>query len=328
MLSNRLGRLLAFVLSIIGVVIILSLASNSGDLKIDYLLFSLIFSLAIGAIHLICGDLLDFGFLDNVVGRFIKRFLFFGVTIGVCFLTSVLYFELDSYYVWGYFIQDVCLGSSIASGFSVAIMCILENQLDWDEEKRPFRVYFGLIPAFVFGIILALLGEDFHIIGGILVILLGLGGIVFVTGRYGFIYGGEPLFNFGGGSSGSSGRRNNSILPDEVYDEYLNGMYLIARKHNISTSLSYGARARLSNRVSIYGNTLSIYVDIHVDFSHVYNTASGSGARVGTEASDFRRNQLRKIFDDLESLVNRMTNRYGYYDIDYEVQPGECTTSQ
>ena len=196
MLSNRLGRLLAFVLSIVAAVIVMAIASSilPDPNVLTGFMFALMATLAVSAIHQFCGDLLDFEFMENIVFRTIKRILFFAAAIGCTFLTVVLFYENGGERVPGDFFEELIYCSMLPSGLVITIMCMWADGEGYNNEQLPFFAYYSLIPSLVIGLIIALLGPSFYVAAGVIVCVAGLAGMVLLIRKYGWIYGTGPSY--------------------------------------------------------------------------------------------------------------------------------------
>lgn len=324
MLSNRIGRLIAFALSIVAALIAFYIFSEIFEFPEGLMVSMLIAALPICLIHLICGDLINFRFTDNIVFRIVKRILFYGVSFG-CILISVIYFFEQSYN-WGNFLLDLGHCSTLVCGFSACLTCMYAEGADWDEEKLPFLAYFSLIPTIVISIILAILGPSFKTIGGIIVILAGIAGFVIMSRQFGLIYGDGPSYT---PKKPKAKPQKTGKMPAALYNKLYAEMCSICSRYEGSKTVGYGVRVKVSAYAILTDDEAKCTVDLDVYLSNCSATADWQVESAAREALAYQKQQMQKIYNALEESVNRLFKQFNYYEeTAYSVVPGSSLTHE
>lgn len=328
MLSNRLGRLLAFILSVVAAVIVLAIVSKifPDPNTIEGLMFALLAVIPIAAIHQFCVDLLNFDFMDNIVFRTIKRFLFFGAAIGCTFLGVILFYENGGERVPGEFFEELFYCMMLPSGFAITILCMWADGEGYDNEKIPFFAYYSLIPSLVIGLILALLGPSFYVIGGIIICIAGLAGIVLLIRKFGWIYGDGPSYT---PKKSQKPKKQTSNMPDALFNKLIDNMKSIISRHSGSKYVGYGIKATLDAYTSLddYNATITVNMDIYMRGCTA--TSDWQVESAAKEALAYQKEQMHKMYVALEEAVNRLLPQYNYYvDFNYGVKPGVSQTHE
>lgn len=325
MLSNRLGRLLAFILSLVAAVIVLAIASNifTDPNVLEGLMFALFIVVIVAAIHQFCGDLLNFEFMDNIVFRTIKRILFFGAAIGCTFIGVVLFYENGGYRVPGEFFEELFYCMMVPSGFVITILCMWADGEGYDNEKLPFFAYYSLIPSLVIGLILALIGPSFYVAGGVIICIAGLAGIVLLIRKYGLIYGDGPSY------TPKKTKQQTGLMPAVLFNRLSDNMKSIISRHVGSKYVGYGIKVVLSAYHSIddYNATITVNMDVYMHGCTA--TSDYQVESAAKEALAYQKQAMQKMYNGLEEAVNRLLPQYNYnVNFNYGVQPGTSLTHE
>jgi hypothetical protein len=327
MLSNRIGRFFAWILSVVGSVLAIFIVVSILENVIENLDYSGIMLAAMSAIivafmHQLNSDLLNFRFTDNIVFKTIKRVIFFG-TVALCALfTYLMFYENGGGRVPGEVLEEILYATVLPSSFSAAIVCMLSEALEWEVEKTPFLGYISLVPSLILGILIAILGPDFYAIGGILVAILGIGGIAFLTYKYGWIYGDGPRTK-----KKPKGKPSTSKMPAGLFNKLYDEANSIASRYSGTKYLSYGMKAKVSGYALIYDESATIYVDIDVYMGGSTATSDWQYKSAGNEALAYQEAQMKKMYNELERTVNRLLDQWNYnVNFKYGVKPGHRET--
>ena len=324
MLSNRLGRFLTLILSLVAVVIVLAIIQNFIDMnELEGLLFTIFLTLAVAVIHQINNDLLDFKFMENVVFRTIKQVLFYAAALGATFFAFTLF------YAQGYsgeeFIGQLFYCMLLPAGFSITALCIIANGEGYENEHIPFFTYYSLVPSVIIGLIIAALGPSFYIFAGILVAIIGIAAIVLLTRNYGFIY--------GDGSSYVPKKpkvkkpENKSKMPPELFNKLYDEMGRICNRYNGSKYLGYGIKVTVTGSGILKDDEAIIVVNMDVYLSNTTATSEYQVKSAANEALSYQKQQMQYMYNELEKAVQRLLPQYNYYvDFSYTVKPGSSNT--
>lgn len=344
MLSNRFMRLVTSVLILLGVgiavVALITPIFDGGDsvgTATSGMLGNLLVSFGVCLVHQICWDLLNFSFLENAVGRTIKRILFIAVLAIALLMGCMLHYEnlLGSDYEYKKLIQAGAISQGFALAtvlcpISSAIFCLLSDRLCWEKERAPFLPLYSMGAAIGAGIIIAFLGEGAWSVAPILLII---GGAIFFVGfcviKHTFIYGEEDdeyvSSGYSGGySSGYSGGYSGGSSSYQPQDNrksdgiFLNqfeiSMYRIAERHSRYTSLSHGAYLSCSVYSSTYPGGVDFKitgtVTINTDYLSYESDVSDIRSDAQSEISDI----MRSLKSDAESEIRSLREQYTDYD--------------
>jgi hypothetical protein len=342
MLSNRFMRLITSVLILLGVgiavVALITPIFDGGDsvgTATSGMLGNLLVCFGVCLVHQICWDLLNFRFLENVVGRTIKRVLFIAVMAIALLMGFMLHYEnlLGSNYEY----EKLVDAGAISQGFALAtvlcpissaIFCLLSDRMCWEKERAPFLPLYSMGAAIVAGIIIAFLGEAAWSVAPIILVI---GGLVFFVGycvvKHTFIYGEEEYeyvsSGYSGGSSygGSSGYSGYSDTPQDnrksdglFLNQFEIGMFRIAEHHSRYTSLSHGAYLSCSVHSSTYPGGVDFKitgtVTINTDYLSYESDVSDIRSDAQREISDI----ARSLKSDAESEIRSLREQYTDYD--------------
>lgn len=333
MLSNRVGRFFAWVLSIVAVVILIAAVTGiTSGLEINFdpmgMVMALMGALLIAFIHQLNDDLLNFEFLDNLVGKIIKRVLFYGALLVIFFFCYILFFENGGGRVPGELFEEICYCMMLPAPFAVSILCIWADGADWDKERLPFIAYFSLIPSFVLGLVIALIGPSFYIAGGVITIILGLAGIVLLTFKFGFIYSeGEGYNPFKKKAKKQKPEKSTSKMPTALYNKLCDELRAIANRYSGTKYLSYGIKLKISGYGMVYDDSATIYVDADFYLGSCSATSQWQIDSAGKEARGYQESAMEKMYNDLERSVRRLLTEYNYnVHFNYGVKPGHAET--
>ena len=342
MLSNRFMRLITSVLLLLGVgiatIAIVSPILDGGDTvgtATSGMLGNLLICFGVCLVHQICWDLLNFSFMENAVGRTIKRILFIAVLAIALLMGCVLHYgnllgsdyELKRLLKAGAIAQGFAL-STVLCPISSAIFCLLSDRLCWEKERAPFLPLYSMGAAIVAGIIIAFLGEAAWSFMPIVLIIGGLGFFVgYCVKKQTFIYGEEEYeyvsSGYSGGSSsyGSGGSSTSDYYSGDTRTSdglFLNqfeiGMHRIASYNSRGTSLSHGAYLSCSVYSSTYpgGVDFKITGTVTINTDYITHQADISDIR-----SDAQR-EISEIASDLksaaESEIRSLREKYTDYD--------------
>ena len=328
MLSNRVGRFFAWVLSVVAAIILMfiitSIATNiSSNLDSMGLIMSLMAALLIAFIHQFNDDLLNFSFMDNIVFKTIKRILFYSAVVVCAFLSYMLFFER----VYGEFFEELLYCMMIPAPFSAAILCIWADGNDWDKERLPFIAYISLIPTLAIALVLALIGPDFYIAGEIIVVLLGLAAIVFLTFKFGFIYSEGEGYNPFKKKKRKEKPQNTSKMPTALFNKLHDEMKSIINRYSGTKYLGYGIKLKLSGYSIVYDESATIYVDADFYLGGSTATSEWQFKSAVQEANSYQESQMSKMYSELERVLNRLLPQYNYnVHFSYGVKPGHSQT--
>lgn len=326
MLSNRIGRFFAWILSVVGALIAVFAISSilsAIEENFDYtgLMLSAMIAIVIAFIHQLNADLFNFNFTDNIVFQTIKRVLLFGVLALAVFFGFILFFENGGGREPGSTLEEIFYCMILPSGFSATLVCILWDVKGWDEEKIPFLGYISLIPSFAIGLIIALLGPGFYVLGSILVAILGVGAIVLLSLKFGLVYGdGAP-------AKKPKRKPNTGNMPTELYNRLCDDLKLIANRYAGSKYLSYGMRAKISGYAMVYDYSATIYVDLDIYMGGCTATSDWQVKSAAKDALAYQEAQMKKMYVEVERTVNRLLTQYNYnVNFNYGVKPGHSET--
>ncbi|MBQ2741043.1 MAG: hypothetical protein IJF39_05450 [Clostridia bacterium] len=348
MLSNRVMRLITSVLILLGVgIVVVAIIApifdggNSSGVASSGMFGNMLMSFGVCLIHQICWDLLNFSFLENVVGRTIKRILFIAVLAFAALMGCMLYFDnvlnnnhsLREFTNAGAFAQGMTIASALAP-VSAAIFCLLADRMCWEREYAPFLPLYSMGAALAAGLVIAFLGESMWVAAPI---VLMIGGLVFFVGycvvKKTFIYGEEEYEYVRSGSSGysggysgysggsSSGYSGYSDTPQDnrksdgiFLNQFEIGMYRIADSHSRTTSLSHGAYLSCSVYSSTYPGGVDFKitgtVTVYTDYLTHQADVSDIRSDVQREISDI----ARSLKSDAESEIRSLRDQYTDYD--------------
>lgn len=328
MLSNRVGRFFTWVLSIVAVVIVLAIFTGiAGEIVENFdsmgIIMAVLGAALVAFMHQLSDDLLNFSFMDNIVFKTIKRVLFYGA-LGVCVLLGyTLFYENGGGRVPGEVLEEVFYCMMLPAPFAAAVLCIWADANEWEKERIPFLGYFSLIPSFVIGLLIAILGPEFYAAGGIIVILLGLGAIVFLTFKFGFIYSEGEGYNPFKKKKKKGNQQSKGKMPPELFNKLYDELQAIANRYSGTKYLGYGIKAKVSGYGLLYDESATIYADIDIYLGGCTATSEWQIKSASNEATAYQEAQMKKMYNDLVSVVNRLLPQYNYYfDFKYGVKPG------
>lgn len=328
MLSNRIGRFFAWVLSVVGALIVAFIISSIlGAIEENFDSMGLILSpmivIIIAFIHQLNGDLLNFNFTDNIVFKTIKRVILFGALVLCTLFGYLMFYENGGGRVPGSTLEEIFYCMILPCGFSATIVCILWDVKCWDEEKIPFLGYISLIPSFVIGLIMALIGPSFYTLGGILVAILGVGAIVLLSIKFGLIYGeGAP-------AKKPKRKPNTGNMPAALYNRLCDDLKIIANRYSGTKYLSYGMKAKISGYAMVYDYSATIHVDLDVYMGGCSATSDWQVESAAKEALAYQKAQMEKMYTEVERTVNRLLPQYNYnVNFNYGVKPGISQTHE
>ncbi len=347
MLSNRFMRLITSVLILLGVgivtILIITPIFDGGDsvgTATSGMLGNLLICFGVCLVHQICWDLLNFSFMENAVGRTIKRVLFIAVLAIAVLMGCVLHYEnlLGSDYEF----KKLIKASAFSQGFALAtvlcpissaIFCLLADRLCWERERAPFLPLYSMGAAIGAGIIIAFLGEAAWSFMPIVLIIGGLGFFVgYCVVKKTFIYG-EEEYEYvssgysGGYSGGSSSYGSGGSSTSDYYSSgdnrksdgiFLNqfeiGMFRIAEHHSRYTSLSHGAYLSCSVHSSTYSSGVDFKITGTVTINTDYITHQADISDIRSEAQREISDIARSLKSDAESEIRSLRQQYTDYD--------------
>ena len=318
----------------------------------------LIFSFAICVVNQFLGDFLNFGFLDNAVGKFIKRVIFFAVVIVALFFAVTIHFQHVedtniSYGGLGFFAfafyQAVVLGP-VASTF----LCCMATADDWEKEGWPFLPLIGWAMGAVVGIVLAFLrGVEFIssygcvIVGGLALVALVIY-MIKVGWPYSFVglgFGGGGSYSSGSssysgssysggssyGSSGSSGRSSSSssYYTEEVEQQdyrksdgfFFNSLQMDMYRITRSRSCTHTLPHSVDLRLDILESTDNRGVRFTINGKLVggYITDQSDVNDVQNAMQSVLQDVANSLVSDAESAVDRAREKYNDYDREFNI---------
>ena len=344
MLSNRVMRLITSVLVLLGAGIavvaiigpILDGGDSSGPIGTS-ILGNLFMCFAICLVHQICWDLLNFSFLENVVGRTIKRVLFIAVLVFGVFMGAMLFFEntlgnaneMRKFANANAFAQGTAIALALAP-LSAGITCLLSDRLCWERECVPFLPLYSAGASIVLGIVIAFIGEAAWIAGPIILLI---GGAIFFVGycvvKKTFIYGEEEYeyvssSGYGGSSYGGSSYGGSSGYNDTPQDnrrsdgifinEFELSMHRIANSHSTGTSLSHGAYLSCSVYSSTYPGGVDFKITGTVTVYTDYLTHQADVSDIRSDAQREVSDIMSSLKSDAESEIYSLRQKFTDYD--------------
>ena len=345
MLSNRFMRLITSVLILLGVgiatIAIITPIFDGGDnvgTATSGMLGNLLICFGVCLAHQICWDLLNFSFMENAVGRTIKRVLFIAVLAVALLMGCVLHYgnllgsdyELNKLVKAGPISQGFAL-ATVLCPISSAIICLLSDRQCWERERAPFLPLYSMGAAIVAGIIIAFLGEAAWSFMPIVLIIGGLGFFVgYCIKKQTFIYGEEEYeyvsSSYSGGSSGYSGYSGGSSTSDYYssgdnrksdglfLNQFEIGMFRIAEHHSRYTSLSHGAYLSCSVYSSTYSSGVDFKITGTVTINTDYITHQADISDIRSEAQREISDIARSLKSDAESEIRSLRQQYTDYD--------------
>lgn len=344
MLSNRFMRLITSVLLLLGVgiatVLIITPIFDGGDsagTATSGMLGNLLICFGVCLVHQICWDLLNFSFMENAVGRTIKRVLFIAVLAIAILMGCLLHYAnlLGSDYEF----KKLVKASAFSQGFALAtvlcpissaIFCLLSDRLCWERERAPFLPLYSMGAAIGAGIIIAFLGEAAWSFMPIILIIGGLGFFVgYCVVKKTFIYGEEEYeyvsSGYSGGSSSYGGSsygggydsdtpRDNRKGDGVFLNQFELSMHRIANSNSRRTSLSHGAYLECSVYSSTYPGgvdfkihaTITIYTDYLTHQADVNDIRSDAQREISDIASSLK--------SDASSEIDSLREQFTDYD--------------
>lgn len=336
MLANRLTRLIT--VALLAIATIAASVTLGGDVlgNSSSFILSMLSCYVIGILYQVCADFLNFGFLDNLVGRVIKRVIFFAPTLVIAFLGIAMYFT-DAIGNTNQPIEEfgiIAQGSMISSFFSplvTALLCTVQDQIVMEQEKTPFIPIVSLLASIIIGVITALTG-----LFVLLPIVLGIGcivGMVFIMKTHGIIFdesyhGGYYGGSSGGGSGSSFGQGNNSFDDDDddtppadtrkndgiILNKMSMRMHSIASSHSTYHSLSRGAYLTIRVHSSASNRSVTFYVDSVLEIDKSYIQFESDVRCIENEARSLLNDIVYRIKSDAEDEIDSLRSEFRDYD--------------
>ena len=118
-------------------------------------------------------------------------------------------------------------------------------------------------------------------------------------------------------------------MPAELYNKLLNNMRSICSRYEGSKTISYGLRVKVSAVASLTDDDGTCKVNLDIYFSGCTATEKWQIQSAANEAKTYQREQMQKIYNELESTVKRLFSEYHYYEeFNYSVEPGYSETHE
>lgn len=350
MLGNRVTRLITTVLTLIGVVLIISLFFNEVLSGSSSALLSLLACYAIGLVYQICADFLNFGFLDNMVGKIIKWIIFFAtVAFALLMCLFMHYFDTmdnNNYPIreQGIFAQGLMLSCFFAPVVTT-LFCVIQDQILCEEERAPFIPVASFVGSSILGLLTAITG--LYTILPLILLVAGIVAIVIVIRKQGMLFEKRLGSSYSGGSSGGySGYRGGNTggslsnynnndddeQPDPrkkdglILNQMSMRMHSVASSHSGYKSLSRGAYLTLNVRASSSSTSVTFYVDSVLEIDQSYVQDQTDVNIIKNEASSLLRDICYKIRNDAEDEISYLRSEFSDYDRSISIRVNPSST--
>lgn len=328
------GIACVFILEPIFIKSALSSTSALASGEMGALLFSFVFCIIVE----IAWDVLDMKILDNIVGRIIKRILFFLAFAIVAILCIPYYYTIvvdADFFDLGFIGKGLIAAvgfvpATVAGFYTYAIVS------DMDKSQAPFIPLYCWGGSVVLGLLVGILAETAFIVSALPIIALGasIGFMVFyMIKTKTFIFSDPPYQSSGyGGSSYGGSSYGGSSYDDEDEDtrgsdgiflnELKSDFYTIASNNSTSHSLGYGATVMFDVDMTTYGDSVVFRVN-----GTLCNATFNSVFERDTAQSHLEKELKRcmeKVFNEAQAAVRRAQSKYKDYDNygSISVEPG------
>ncbi len=350
MLANRVTRLITTLLTLIGIVVIISIFFNETFYSSTGALLSLFACYAIGLVYQICADFLNFGFLDNMVGKIIKWVIFFA-TVAFALLMCLLIHYSDtmassSFPVreQGIFTQSVMLSCFFAPVVTT-LFCTIQDQILGEGERVPFIPLASFVGSILLGLLTALTG--LYTLLPLILLVGGIVAIVFIIKKQGMLFDERLSSGYSGGSSsgytgysggnsgGSLGGLNNNDDDEQPDPRKKDGFILnqmsmkmrsVASSHSGYKSLSRGAYLTLNVRASSSSTSVTFYVDSLLEIDKSYIEDQTDVNIIKNEANSLLRDICSRIKDDASDEIDYLRREYRDYDRGISIRVSPSST--
>ena len=337
MLGNRITRLISLVLLGIATMIVIAIFGGDAIGNSSCFMLSILSCYAIGIVYQLCADFLNFRFLDNMVGRIIKRVIFFASVVFVTFFGVMMYFleainstyyPIESFGVIG----QGCMISCFFSPIITALLCTVQDQIVMEQEKNPFIPVASLVASIILGIITAITG-----LYVLLPVILGVGavvgmvyimkthGVVFDDSYSGMSYGGASSGGYGGTLGGGNSsfdddddddgpppdtRKNDGVILNQMSMR----MHSIARSNSSYESLSRGAYLTYNVTSSASSRSVTFTVNSVLEIDRSYIEHQSDISCIQNEARSALNDIVYKIKSDAEDEIDSLRREFRDYD--------------
>lgn len=325
----RFVRLLLHVVVIVVTCLILSSYPTGND-KI----LGVVGCFGVSLVHFICWDLLDFGFLDNFLGKFIKRIVFYGVFFFAVYLSVVMAKEhiqtFETITITGP-TPEIFLCGSVLGTVAVGLLCYGSSLSGWNKNIGPFIGLIGLLFILGGGFIVSILVIASRFFANLINWAIVIGGAIYFLMLHkanGLIYKyREGTTSSGGGRRGYSpsysAPRSSSGNP---YNDLSYYMSSIASDNCRTRGCSYGVTARSRVSQSLYGDDATFTVDIIVDLTVCSATNQNEMSWVTSDVQKFQKEVMRDVYNEASSLIRRLASKYSDFNgVNLSVNPGDIS---
>lgn len=338
-LSNRVFRLITGVVVEVAFFIAFYFACAwATGLDSSDLVIAPMFAVLVGLVGQILYDLLDIGFLNEIVGRIIKRVVFYAATVFVfivCFLmlketgsSSSLESIKASYGpLSGMFVG----GAGFSCGAVASIITVLTRD-DTSDERRyvlPFAGAIGLLGSLILGLIFSFMCKDYatlllvtSIVSVVLLVLFTLFfGLPFDYDDTGFnliskIMPNRKSRSYSGGGSSSSYSSSGSSRSSSSSGSYSSGSSYTqtdGRKSDWIGNLGLEMNSVASNASRYYSLAYGVGINLHVTYStyggNIVFTLSGNLSGTDRLTSEYEANSVRnELQSTLQSVANELVS--------------------
>ena len=296
------------------------------------------FAFALCIVIQIIWDVLDIGILDNIVGRIIKRILFF-IALGLGVIMALTFYS-ESFTSpeigdLGFFGKGLTLAFVFVPSVTAVIYTLVIVK-DEDKSIGPWIPLYTWGGSVILGLVLSLL---YSILPGFVswfptIVLFGAIAfmVIYMIKEKTFIFA-DGGYSYSSGSGRSSSSYSPSYYddsddtPSDTRSTDLFGMlkgdfYHIASNHSTSHSLGYGASVLFDISMNTYGNSVVFTVN-----GRLYNADSFSSQyEVDTATSNLQsatKTVMQRVYNDAERAIKAAQDKYTDYE-QYEltVEPG------
>ena len=289
-------------------------------------------------------DVLDIGLLDNIVGRIIKRIIYFAV-LAIGFLVTIIQcpetFAMHDLYELGFIGKGLVLAFAFAPS---AVAVIYTFVIVKEEEKgvAPWLPLYAWGGSVVLGLVTSLCLGFSAGLAGWLPTLGILGAIAFMIifmikeRTLVFSENNSPSYSgysSGGRSSGYSPSYYNDDDDDDddtptdkrtsdLFDMLKGDFYKVASNHSTSHSIGYGASVLFDIDMSTYGNSVVFTVN-----GRLYNADSFTSQYEVDKAQDNLQSAMKtvmqRVYNDAERAIRNAQEKYTDYEhYELSVEPG------
>jgi hypothetical protein len=289
-------------------------------------------------------EVLDWGILDNKVGRFIKAFLFFVATFIVIILQLIPCMpswggaEITDNFIANIFFYAI----SCSGGIATFLWCyrIAEDEDEGVWLVGPIAVGISLVVGIVLQILSSFLGSGLCAWLGF---ILSIGAVVFAMLKDGIPYTEiDGVLNFGRGkssysssssssyssgsssSSGSSGYTPRPQKPTsstsrthDSYDQLGTAMKKVANRASGTQYVHAGVKLFKNVSVSISGS--SITFTISAEYGLPSNVTQSDMSYISDDIQRALSDVVKEVLNEADSEIDTLRNLYTNYDRDYQL---------